>query len=115
MLTFRFKTKKGYDVSKICYNYSGMFREMYVNFCMNESLANCHTFENYIREKYGFDSWFYNSCRVDVKTKIAHQETNDEKNKINRPGCVHIGFDDANIAGTDRETIYPRPIDRGGV
>ena len=82
MLTFRFKTKKGYDVSKICYDYSGMFREMYVNFCMNESLANCHTFENYIRKKYGFDSWFYTSCRVDVKTKIAQQETNDEKNKV---------------------------------
>ena len=75
MITLKLKTKNEYDVSEYCRNYSGLFHELYFNF---EQSAD-ENFIKKVREKYNFDSWEYQSCAIEVKTKLTQFETNTLK------------------------------------
>lgn len=75
MITLKLKTKNEYDVSEYCRNYSGLFHELYFNF---EQSADIN-FIKKVRQKYNFDSWEYQSCAVEVKTKLVQFETNTLK------------------------------------
>lgn len=55
--------------------YSYMFRNLYANFELSEDKG----FQNELREKYNLDSWFFQSCLVEVKSKLDQNETQKKK------------------------------------
>jgi len=75
VITYKLKIKNDINVSEYCENYSYMFRKLYVNF----ELSQDKSFQKELRERYNLDSWIYESCRMDVETKLAQQETRDLK------------------------------------
>jgi len=74
MKTFPLK-HSGIDITDMMKNYSYMERKLYVHF----ELSRDKGFEKELRYKFGLDSWFYESCRMDVQTKIAQNETQHKK------------------------------------
>ncbi len=76
MLTYKLKIKNTIDVSELCENYSYMFRKLYANFELSQDKG----FQKELREKYNLDSWIFESCRMEVKTKLSQQETFQKKN-----------------------------------
>ncbi len=79
MITKKLKIKNEINVTEYCENYSYMFRKLYSNF----ELSVDANFQKELREKYKLDSWFFQSCLVDVKMKLNQNETNRE-NKLNK-------------------------------
>ncbi len=74
MKTLKLK-HNGIDITDWCKNYSYMFRKLYINF----ELSKDKNFQKELREKYNLDSWFFQSCLVDVKMKIEQNETQNKK------------------------------------
>jgi hypothetical protein len=52
-----------------------LYRKLYANF----ELSKDEKFKKDLQTKYSLDSWFYESCCTEVKTKIAQEETHQEK------------------------------------
>ncbi len=75
MLTLKFKIKNKINVTKICENYSYMFRKLFCNF----ELSKDKNFEKELREKFNLDSWIFQSCRVDVEAKLKQVKTACDK------------------------------------
>ncbi|MEN9613506.1 MAG: hypothetical protein RLZZ628_4320, partial [Bacteroidota bacterium] len=71
MLTFKLKLKKALDLSDYCKNYSFLYRKLYANF----ELSKDENFKKDLQAKYNLDSWFYESCCIEVKTKLAQEKT----------------------------------------
>jgi hypothetical protein len=82
MLTLKLKVKNSPDVSDFCKNYSFLYRKLYANF----ELFKDENFKKELQTKYQLDSWFYESCGIEVKTKLAQEKTHQEKqaDKIRR-------------------------------
>jgi len=79
MKTLKLKTVEGeYDVSDYDRNYTYMFRKLYANFELSED----KNFQHELQEKHNLDSWFFQSCKIEVKTKLDQKETFDNQNKI---------------------------------
>jgi hypothetical protein len=75
MLTLKLKLKNSPPVSDACKNYSFLYRKLYANF----ELSKDENFKKDLQTKYNLDSWFYESCWTEVKTKIAQEETHQKK------------------------------------
>jgi hypothetical protein len=75
MLTLKLKLKKALDLSDYCKNYSFLYRKLYANF----ELSKDENFKKALQAKYNLDSWFYESCCIEVKTKLAQEKTQQEK------------------------------------
>lgn len=75
MLTYKLKIKNEIDVSYYCKNYSFLFRKLYANF----ELSADKNYQKELQAKYGLDSWFFESCKTEVKMKLSQNET--QKNK----------------------------------
>jgi IS605 OrfB family transposase len=78
MLTYKLKIKNNIDVHNYCKNYSFLFRKLYANF----DLFADPTFKKDLQNKYNLDSWFYESCKIDVKTKLAKNTTQKTKQLV---------------------------------
>lgn len=79
MKTLKLKIKNNIDVLEWCKNYSWMFRKLYSNFELSQDKG----FQKELRDKFNLDSWFFQSCLVDVKTKLEQNET-QRKKKLNK-------------------------------
>jgi IS605 OrfB family transposase len=57
-----------------------MFHRIYKDFELSEDLG----FQHKTQEEFGLDSWFYQSCKTEVKMKIEQRETNisDKQKRI---------------------------------
>jgi hypothetical protein len=75
MITLKLKLKKALEISDFCKNYSFLYRKLYANF----ELSKDENFKKDLQTKYNLDSWFYESCCTEVKTKIAQEETHQKK------------------------------------
>jgi hypothetical protein len=75
MITLKLKLKKALDLSDYCKNYSFLYRKLYANF----ELSKDENFKKDLQTKYHLDSWFYESCRIEVQTKLAQEKTQQEK------------------------------------
>ncbi|MEO0042004.1 MAG: hypothetical protein RL329_1452 [Bacteroidota bacterium] len=82
MLTLKLKVKNSPPVSDFCKNYSFLYRKLYANF----ELFKDENFKKGLQTKYHLDSWFYESCGIEVQTKLAQEKTHQEKqaNQIQR-------------------------------
>ncbi|MEN9610461.1 MAG: hypothetical protein RLZZ628_1275 [Bacteroidota bacterium] len=75
MITLKLKLKNSPSVSDYCKNYSFLYRKLYANF----ELSKDENFKKDLQTKYNLDSWFYESCCTEVKTKLAQEETHQKK------------------------------------
>jgi hypothetical protein len=75
MITLKLKLKNSPSVSDFCKNYSFLYRKLYANF----ELSKDENFKKDLQTKYHLDSWFYESCCIEVKTKLAQEKTHTEK------------------------------------
>ncbi|MEN9610749.1 MAG: hypothetical protein RLZZ628_1563 [Bacteroidota bacterium] len=75
MLTLKLKLKNSPPVSDYCKNYSFLYRKLYAHF----ELSKDENFKKDLQTKYDLDSWFYESCCIEVKTKFAQEKTQQEK------------------------------------
>jgi hypothetical protein len=75
MLTLKLKLKNALEISDYCKNYSFLYRKLYANF----ELSKDENFKKEFQTKYHLDSWFYESCWTEVKTKLAQEETHQKK------------------------------------
>ena len=75
MLTYKLKIKNNIDISDYCKDYSFLFRKLYANF---ELSADKH-YQKELQAKYGLDSWFFESCKTEVKMKLSQNETQRKK------------------------------------
>ncbi len=75
MLTYKLKIKNKIDVSYYCKNYSFLFRKLYANF----ELSADKNYQKELQAKYGLDSWFFESCKKEVKMKLLQNETQRKK------------------------------------
>jgi hypothetical protein len=75
MLTLKLKVKNSPAVSDFCKNYSFLYRKLYANF----ELFKEENFKKELQTKYHLDSWFYESCGIEVQTKLAQEKTHQEK------------------------------------
>jgi hypothetical protein len=75
MLTLKLKLKNSPPVSDACKNYSFLYRKLYANF----ELSKDESFKKDLQSKYHLDSWFYESCGIEVQTKLAQEKTQQEK------------------------------------
>jgi hypothetical protein len=82
MLTLKLKLKNTPQVSNYCKRYSFLYRKLYANF----ELSKDEIFRKALQTKYDLDSWFYESCCIEVQTKLAQEKTHQEKqaNQIQR-------------------------------
>ena len=80
MLTLKLKKKENkIEITPYCEAYTYMFHKLYINFELSEDKG----FEKELRERYNLDSWMFQSCKAEVKTKIEQNET-VKKNKLER-------------------------------
>jgi hypothetical protein len=75
MLTLKLKLKNSPAVFDFCKNYSFLYRKLYANF----ELFKDENFKKELQTKYHLDSWFYESCGIEVQTKLAQEKTHQEK------------------------------------
>jgi hypothetical protein len=75
MLTLKLKLKNSSPLSDYCKNYSFLYRKLYANF----ELSQDENFKKDLQAKYHLDSWFYESCCIEVKTKLTQEKTHQEK------------------------------------
>jgi hypothetical protein len=75
MLTLKLKLKNTPQVSNYCKRYSFLYRKLYANF----ELSKDEIFKKDLQTKYDLDSWFYESCCIEVQTKLAQEKTQQEK------------------------------------
>ncbi|MEN9613404.1 MAG: hypothetical protein RLZZ628_4218, partial [Bacteroidota bacterium] len=75
MITLKLKLKNSPRVSDFCKNYSFLYRRLYANF----EFSKDENFKKDLQTKYDLDSWFYESCCIEVKTKLAQEKTQQEK------------------------------------
>jgi hypothetical protein len=75
MLTLKLKLKHSPAVSDFCKNYSFLYRKLYAHF----ELSQDENFKKVLQTKYHLDSWFYQSAGIEVKTKLAQEKTQQEK------------------------------------
>jgi hypothetical protein len=78
MLTLKLKLKNPPPVSDYCKSYSFLYRKLYANF----ELSKDENFKKALQTKYHLDSWFYESCWTEVKTKLAQEKTHQEKQAV---------------------------------
>jgi hypothetical protein len=71
MLTLKLKLKNTPPVSDYCKNYSFLYRKLYAHF----ELSKDEISKKDLQTKYDLDSWFYESCCIEVKTKLAQEKT----------------------------------------
>jgi hypothetical protein len=76
MKTLKLKIKNEVNVTEYCEKYSYMFRKLYSNF----ELSADKNFQKELQKKYNLDSWFFQSCLIEVKTKLNQNETVRKKN-----------------------------------
>ncbi|MEO0044384.1 MAG: hypothetical protein RL329_3832, partial [Bacteroidota bacterium] len=70
----KLKVKNSPAVSDYCKNYSFLYRKLYANF----ELSKDENFKKEFQTKYHLDSWFYESCRIEVQTKLEQEKTHHE-------------------------------------
>jgi hypothetical protein len=75
MLTLKLKVKNSPPVFDACKNYSFLYRKLYANL----ELCRDENFKKDLQTKYSLDSWFYESACIEVKTKLAQEKTQQEK------------------------------------
>jgi hypothetical protein len=75
MLTLKLKLKNSPPIFDACKNYSFLYRKLYANF----ELSKDENFKKNLQTKYNLDSWFYESACIEVKTKLAQEKTQQEK------------------------------------
>jgi len=75
MITHKLKIKNRINVMVYSESYSHLFRKLYSNFELSED----KNFEKEMREKYNIDSWIFQSCKTELKTKLAQEETSKKK------------------------------------
>jgi hypothetical protein len=97
MLTLKLKLKNSPPVSDYCKNYSFLYRKLYANF----ELSKDENFKKDLQSKYHLDSWFYESCFIEVQTKLAQEKTHQEKQA-------------AQIQRIETELKEPKPQGRKG-
>ncbi len=87
MLTFKLNIKQNSlqkedkaIIKNYCENYSFLFRKLFVNFeKLKENKQEYLDFKDKYQRKYNLDSWFFESCKNEVETKIAQESTQTEK------------------------------------
>src|ERR1035437_1217553 len=79
MLTYKLKLKANIEIDDFLKQYSSCFRRLYKNL----DLVSDNQFNLELSIKYPLlDSWFIQSCKIEVKTKFEQDKTNKEnKNK----------------------------------
>ncbi len=71
MKTFDLKISNRINVTKWCDAYSCMERKLYTNFELSED----KNYQKELRKQFGLDSWFFESCKTDVKMRLDQKET----------------------------------------
>mgnify|MGYP001591431137 FL=1 len=75
MITRRLELKYKIDVTQSCKDFTGLFHELYFGFEESEDKK----FQAKMREKYGIDSWIYQSCKTEAQVKLKQKETDNTK------------------------------------
>lgn len=75
MIALKLKIKNRINVTAECENYSYLFHKLYYN----SGLIDDMDFEKRLRAKFNLDSWMFESCKIDVKIKLAQREAIDGK------------------------------------
>ena len=78
MKTYKLK-HSGLDITEWCKSYSYMYRKLYANFELSED----KNFQKELRERWNLDSWFFESCLIEVSMKIK-QNVTQRKNKLSK-------------------------------
>jgi hypothetical protein len=71
MITLTLKIKNRISVTAYCENYSYLFRKLHSNFELSED----RNFEKELCKKYNVDSYIYQCCKIDVRAKLAQEDT----------------------------------------
>jgi len=75
VVTRKLELKYKIDVTQYCKDFTGLYHELYFGFEESEDKK----FQAEMREKYGIDSWIYQSCKTEVKVKLKQFETDTAK------------------------------------
>jgi IS605 OrfB family transposase len=71
MITIKLKIKNRISITADCENYSRLFRKLY----SNSELIDSADFEEELRKRFNMDSFMFESCKIDVRTKLSQQKT----------------------------------------